>query len=74
MQRAEGRKKEKYFQPLSSIAEYIFCFVCLIKLRFNVPVSLVGTEPSLPGYNQFFWEVKCLAQGHNTAEIGFDTS
>ena len=42
---------------------------CLFVLRFNVPVnnffSHVGT---LPGYNQYFRGVKCLAQGHNMAD------
>ena len=33
--------------------------------------SHVGTEPTLPGYYQYFWGVKCLAQGHNTVEVGF---
>ena len=35
--------------------------------------SYVGTEPLLPGYYQYFRGVKCLALGHNTAEVGFDT-
>ena len=29
-------------------------------------------EPPLPGYYQYFWGVKCLAQGHNTAVVGFE--
>ena len=32
-----------------------------------------GTEPTLPGYYQYFRGVKCLAQGHNTAEVGFES-
>ena len=34
--------------------------------------SHVGTEPPLPGYYQYFWGVKCLAQRHITADIGFE--
>ena len=29
-------------------------------------------EPPLPGYYQYFLGVKCLAQGHNTVEVGFE--
>ena len=30
-------------------------------------------EPPLPGYNQYFQGgVKCLAQGHNIAKVGFE--
>ena len=28
--------------------------------------SHVGTEPTLPGFNQYCRELMCLAQGHNT--------
>ena len=56
--------------PLVSVCQ------CLLVLRLNVPVnnvySHVGTEPPLPGYYQYFQGVKCLAQEHNTAEVGFD--
>ena len=34
--------------------------------------SHVGTELPLPGYYQYFRGVKCFAQGHNTAEVGFE--
>ena len=51
-------------------------FFVLFLFRFNVPVnnflSHVGTEPPFPGYYQYFRGVKCLAQGHNTAEVGFE--
>ena len=31
------------------------------------------TEPSLPGYYQYFSGRKCVfAQGHNTAEVGIE--
>ena len=44
-------------------------------LRLNVTVnnffSHVGTEPPLPGNYQYFRGVKCFAQGHNSAEVGF---
>ena len=32
----------------------------------------VGTESLLPGYYQYFWEVKYLAQGHNKMVVGFE--
>ena len=42
---------------------------------FNVLInnffSHVGTEPLPPWYYQYFWGVKWLAQGHNTAEVNF---
>ena len=34
--------------------------------------SHVWTEPPFPGYYKYFHEVKCLAQGHNMAEVGFE--
>ena len=39
-------------------------FVCVEAFQF---FSHVGT---LPGYYQYFRDVKCLGQGHNTAEVG----
>ena len=56
---------------------FVCLFVCLFVLRLKVPVnkiffSHVGTEPPLPGYYHYFRRVKCLAQGHNTAEVGFE--
>ena len=45
-------------------------------LRLNVPVNIFfshgGTEPLLFVYYQYFLGVKCLSQGHNTAEVGFE--
>ena len=52
-------------------------YFVLFLLRLNVPVnnlhvlhaqffSHVGTEPTLPGYNQNYRELMCLAKGHNT--------
>ena len=46
-------------------------FVCLFVLRQQF-FSHVGTVPLLPGYYQYFLGVKCLAQGHNMAEVGFE--
>ena len=34
--------------------------------------SPVGTVPPLPGCYQHFRGEKCLAQGHNTAEVGLE--
>ena len=34
---------------------------------------LSGRSQRLPGYYQYFQGAKCLAQGHNTAEVGFET-
>ena len=42
-------------------------FVCIEALGPSQRnFSHVGTEPMLPGYNQFYRELMCLAQGHNT--------
>ena len=50
----------------------ILCFVCVeAKSPSQQFFSHVGTELLLPGYYQYFRGVKCLAQGHNTAEVGF---
>ena len=35
-------------------------------------VCVEASEPPLPGYYQYFRGVKCHAQGHNTAEVGFE--
>ena len=43
-------------------------FVCLFLLRLKY-LSNVGMEPPLPGY--YLLGVKCLAQGHKAAEVGF---
>ena len=48
-------------------------FVCVEDLHPSQQFfSHVGTEPPLPGYYQYFRRVKCLAQGHNMAEVGFE--
>ena len=42
-------------------------------LRLNVPVNNFSDGATASWViNQFFWRVKCLAQGHNTAAIGFE--
>ena len=45
--------------------------------RFNVPVNISsvmsGRSHRFPGIASNFHGVKCLAQGHNTAEVGFET-
>ena len=49
-------------------------FVCAEAYRPSQQCfSHVGTEPPLPGYYQYFRGVKCLAQGHNTAKVCFET-
>ena len=45
----------------------LYRFACLFVLRCHV-----GTESLLPEYYQYFQGVKCLAQGHNTAEVGIE--
>ena len=66
-----------YYMYLSSENKVVDRQLCLFVLRFHVPVntffSHVGMEPPLSGYYQYFWGVKCLAQVHNTAEVGFET-
>ena len=45
--------------------------VCFEVLRLSQQfLSHVGMEPPLPVYYQYFSGMKCLAQGHNMAEIG----
>ena len=41
---------------------FVCLFVCVEALR----PSHVGTEPTLHGFNQYCWELMCLAQVHNT--------
>ena len=67
----------QFSQSQNSITEIRNEFVCLFVLRLNVTVNNsvfghVGTEPLLPAYYQYFLGVKCLAQGHTTAEVGFE--
>ena len=49
--------------------------VVLVVLRLNVPVNnfsvMSGRSHRFLG-NQYFRGVKCLAQGHNTAAVGFE--
>ena len=62
--------------PVSNHLQQITIFNlyhCLFVLRLNIPVnnffSHVGTEPTLPGLNQYCRELMCLAQGHNTVPL-----
>ena len=48
---------------------YVFDDLFVLSQQF---FSHVGTEPPLPGYYQYFQGVKCLVQGHNTAEVGLE--
>ena len=56
---------------------FVLLRIALFVLRLTVPVNnfsvLSGRSQRLPGYYQYFQGVKCLAQGHNTAEVGFET-
>ena len=53
--------------------EMLCMFVCVEVQRPSQQFfSHVGSEPPLPGNYQYFRSVKCLAQGHNTAEVGFE--
>ena len=55
------------------MSAWLWFFVCVEAKRPSQQLfSHVGTEPPLPGNNQYFGEVKCLAQGHNMAEVGFE--
>ena len=42
-------------------------FLLGLYVPVNIFFSHVGTEPTLPGFNQL---VRCLAQGHNTVALG----
>ena len=42
---------------------------CLFEFRFDVPVNNFSV---MLGWSQYFQGVKCLFQGHNTAEVGFE--
>ena len=45
----------------------VILFVCTEAYHPRQQVfSQVGTEPTLPGFNQYFRELMCLAQGRNT--------
>ena len=50
--------------------------VCLMVLRLNFPVNnfsvMSGRSHHFLGITSIFGGVKCLAQGHNTAEVGFE--
>ena len=50
--------------------------ICLFVLRLNVPVNnfsvMSGRSHRFLVINQYFRGVKCLAQGHNTAAVGFE--
>ena len=51
--------------------------VCLFMLRLNIPVNnfsvMLGWSHHFLGlYYQYFRRIKCLAQGHNMAEIGLE--
>ena len=52
-------------------ASAIVTIVCLFVVRLNVPVNNFSFTASWVIY-QYFRGVKCLAQGHNTAEVGFE--
>ena len=63
--------------PHNLIKEKIInLFVCLFVLRLNVPVNnfSVMLDGAIASWviNQYFRGVKCLAQGHNTAAVGFE--
>ena len=48
-------------------------FVCVDAYYPSLQLfSHAGEEPPLPRYYQYFRGVKCPAQGHNTAEVGFE--
>ena len=52
---------------------FVCLFVCVEAQRPSQQFfSHVGTEPPFPVYYLCFQGVKCLAQGHNTAEVGFE--
>ena len=54
----------------------ILLFVCLFMLRLNVAVNkfsgMLGRSRRFLGITSTFRGVKCLAQGHNTAEVDFE--
>ena len=57
----------------NNMSRIITLFVCVEASRPSQQFfSHVGTEPQLHVYYQFFRGVKCLAEGHNTAEVGFE--
>ena len=56
----------------ASQAKKLSYAICKLQCPSQQFFSLVGTEPPLPGYYQYFRGVKCLAQGHNMAEVGFE--
>ena len=63
--------QQKYHDLVVSGVSVIFCFV----LRLNVPVNNFSV---MSGWSHLSWVlpallgVKCLAQGHTTAEVSFE--
>ena len=60
----------------NSIIEISNDFVCLFVLMLNVPVNnfsvMTGRSHCFLSFTSIFWEYfNCLAQGHNTAVVGF---
>ena len=51
--------------------------ICLIELRFNIPVNnfsvMLGQSHCFLEVNQYFGELTCLAEGHNSAASGDQT-
>ena len=61
----------------ADIGHWPILLFCLFVLKLNVPVSnfsvMSGRSHRFLGNNQYVWGVKCLAQGHNTAAVGFES-
>ena len=63
-------RHDRRADSLSHLVEaklFVCFFVCVEALRPSQQFFRhVGTETTLPGFNQFCRDLTCLAQGHNT--------
>ena len=61
----------------ADIGHWPILLFCLFVLKLNVPVNnfsvMSGRSHRFLGNNQYVWGVKCLAQGQNTAAVGFES-
>ena len=64
----------KIFNLLENYLKILACSQVSDRCPLGYLFSHIGTEPLLPEYYQYFRGVKCLAQGHKTAEVGFEPS
>ena len=78
--------KTRNFKPLTMFCRYTAQFVCFLfvfycfyfcSLRFNIPINdfsvMLGWSHRFLGIYQYLGSLKCLAQGHYTTVMGFES-